>query len=184
MAKHSYKFKKQVVMEYLDGKGGFEFLGKKYHLNCSLVKRWVAAYNKFGDDGIKRARQNKTYSFDFKKHVVELYLSGEMSYKDLAFSVGISNPPLITKWVNDYRIAGWDALMPKQKGRRRKMTKPKVDREPINDKDAYLKQLEEENLKLRIENAYLKELRRLRIEEETLLKERQGSSTASEDHTS
>ena len=28
----------------------------------------------------------------------------------------------------------------------------------------YLKQLEEENLKLRIENAYLKELRRLRSE--------------------
>ena len=36
-------------------------------------------------------------------------------------------------------------------------------------------------LKLRIENAYLKELRRLRLEEETLLKKQRESSTVSED---
>ena len=44
----------------------------------------------------------------------------------------------------------------------------------------YLKQLEDENLKLRIENAYLKELRRLRLEVEPQNKKRE-SSTASED---
>lgn len=35
-----------------------------------------------------------------------------------------------------------------------------------------IRQLEEELLKLRIENAYLKELRRLRLEEETLQRKR------------
>ena len=44
-----------------------------------------------------------------------------------------------------------------------------------------LKKLEDENLKLRIENAYLKELRRLRLEEEALLKKQRESSTVSED---
>jgi len=48
---------------------------------------------------------------------------------------------------------------------------------PITEKEKadaeYLKQLEEENLKLRIENAYLKELRRLRLEEEAPLKGKQ-----------
>ena len=44
-----------------------------------------------------------------------------------------------------------------------------------------VKQLEDENLKLRIENAYLKELRRLRLEEEALLKKQRESSTASEE---
>ncbi|MGP1543318.1 MAG: hypothetical protein ACTTIJ_06505 [Dialister pneumosintes] len=34
----------------------------------------------------------------------------------------------------------------------------------------HIKQLEDELLKLRIENAYLKELRRLRLKEEALLK--------------
>ncbi len=46
----------------------------------------------------------------------------------------------------------------------------------------HVKELEDELLKLRIENAYLKELRRLRLEEETLLKKKQRElSTVSED---
>ena len=47
----------------------------------------------------------------------------------------------------------------------------------------HVKELEDELLKLRIENAYLKELRRLRLEEETLLKKQRESSTASEENS-
>jgi transposase len=47
----------------------------------------------------------------------------------------------------------------------------------------HVKELEDELLKLRIENAYLKELRRLRLEEEALLKEQRESSTASEENS-
>ena len=45
----------------------------------------------------------------------------------------------------------------------------------------HIKELEDELLKLRIENAYLKELRRLRLEEEALLRKQRESSTVSED---
>lgn len=65
------------------------------------------------------------------------------------------------------------------------MNKSKDKSPLLNDKQnsdlEYLKQLEDENLKLRIENAYLKELRRLRLEEEALLKKQRESSTASEE---
>ena len=46
-----------------------------------------------------------------------------------------------------------------------------------------LKRLQEENLKLRIENAFLKEVRRLRLEEETLQRKQRESSTASEERS-
>ena len=50
------------------------------------------------------------------------------------------------------------------------MAKPKKEQLPQTEKEKadaeYLRQLEEENLRLRIENAYLKELRRLRLEDE------------------
>ena len=52
---------------------------------------------------------------------------------------------------------------------------------PVDTSAEHIKKLEDENLKLRIENAYLKELRRLRLEEETLLKKQRESSTVSED---
>ena len=45
----------------------------------------------------------------------------------------------------------------------------------------HVKELEDELLKLRIENAFLKELRRLRLEDEAKMRERRESSTASED---
>jgi hypothetical protein len=45
----------------------------------------------------------------------------------------------------------------------------------------HIKELEDELLKLRIENAYLKELRRLRLEEEALLKKQRESYTVSEE---
>ena len=183
MAKHSYEFKKQVVDEYLTGKGSTRLLSQRYGVAHSLVRRWAASYRKFGDEGLKRSRQNKVYTFEFKMRVIELYLSGEMSYQELALSVGINNPPLIARWVNDYRIYGADALMPKRKGHRTEMVKRKKEDIPVSERDSYLKQLEEENLKLRIENAYLKELRRLRLEEEALQRKQRESSTASEENS-
>ena len=135
-----------------------------------------------------RSRQNNNYTFQFKLSVVGLYLSSEVSYQELALSQGINNPSLITRWVNDFRIIGPDALRPKKKGRKktldiRELKKPsKSDEEMLVDTSAeHVKELEDELLKLRIENAYLKELRRLRLEEEALLKKQRESSTVSED---
>ena len=185
MAKYSFELKKKTVLSYLNDEGALRHIADKYGVSDkSDVRKWVSAYNEFGSEGLIRKRKNQTYSFEFKFHVVELYLTTEVSYQDLALSVGINNPSLITKWVNDFRIAGPDALRPKQKGRKPKVNKPKDTHlnknKKINVETEYLKQLEDENLKLRIENAYLKELRRLRLEVEPQNKKRE-SSTASED---
>ncbi len=45
-----------------------------------------------------------------------------------------------------------------------------TEKKPVDTSAEHVKELEDELLKLRIENAYLKELRRLRLEDETLLK--------------
>lgn len=187
MAKYSFEFKKQIVQEYLTGKGGYKYLSNKYGIpSGNVLEKWVNAYNEFGDEGLMRSRKNETYSFEFKLHVVELYLSTEVSYQELALTVGMKNPPLISKWVNDFRIAGPDALRPRRKGRCSNVSKPKeikqANNESQNTDSKYLKQLEDENLKLRIENAYLKELRRLRLEVTPQNKKRE-SYTVSEDHS-
>ena len=120
MTKYSYEFKKKVVQAYLNGEGGCEYLSKKYNVShYETVRRWVKAYKEFGDNGLVRSRQNNNYSFQFKLSVVELYLSSEVSYQELALSQGIHNQSLIARWVNDFRIAGPDALRPKKKGRKK-----------------------------------------------------------------
>ena len=94
-----------------------------------------------------------------------------MSYQELALKESIFNPSIIVRWVNDFKIAGSAALRPKKKGRKKSL-KRKDNSYPVNtdnpdvaaDKE-HIKQLEDELLRLRIENAYLKELGRLRLEE-------------------
>ena len=84
----------------------------------------VQNYQKFGDAGLIRSRKNQTYSFEKKLSVVELYLSSEISYQDLALQEGITNPSMIVNWVNCFRVAGPDALRPHKKGRRKTVEKP------------------------------------------------------------
>lgn len=189
MAKYNYEFKMKVVQAYLNGKGGYAYLANKYNIPSSTrIREWVKAYKEFGKEGLLRSRQNKNYSFQFKLSVVELYLSSEVSYQQLALSQGINNPSQIVKWVNDFRIAGPDALRPKKKGRKTTLNIEKFNKasktdggNPVDTSAEHIRELEDELLKLRIENAYLKELRRLRLEEEDLLKKQRESSTVSED---
>ena len=190
MAKYSYEFKKKVVMEYLNGEGGKKFLAKKYGIPAeSNIKKWVDNYKAFGDEGLKRSRKQHNYTFEYKLHVVELYLSSEVSYQELAIQESILNPTQILKWVNDFRIAGTDALRPRKKGRKKTLdmqtnikTNSSINESGIDTSIEHVKELEDELLKLRIENAFLKELRRLRLEDEAKMRDLRESSVASEEN--
>ena len=188
MAKYSFEFKKKVVLSYLNGEGGYKYLSKTYGVPAKKsIKQWVRNYQTFGDEGLLRSRKNDIYSFEKKLSVVESYLSSEISYQDLALQEGITNPSMIVNWVNRFRAAGPDALRPHKKGRKKTLDKSKNTKivpleEPSVDTSAeHVKELEDELLMLRIENAFLKELRRLRLEDEAKMRERQESSAASED---
>ncbi len=189
MAKYNFEFKKKVVMEYLEGKGGWDFLTVKYGLGTnSQLRRWVSAYKQLGDEGLMRSRKKENYSFEKKLSVVTLYLSSEISYQDLALQEGIMNPSMITNWVNRFRVAGPEALRPHKKGRKKTLDKsvnnPKTipsEAPSIDTSAEHVRELEDELLKLRIENAFLKELRRVRLEDEAKMREQQESSAVSGD---
>ncbi len=190
MAKYSYEFKKKIVDAYLNGEGGYRYLSSIYGPNAKDIRKWINNYRSFGDEGLMRSRQKKNYSFEKKLSVVEYYLSNEISYQELAIQEGITNPSMIAAWVNRYRIAGPDALRPHKKGRKKTLDKPnikpqnqEVEERIIDISAEHVKELEDENLKLRIENAFLKELRRLRLEDEEKMRERHSSSTVSEENS-
>jgi len=69
-------------------------------------------------------------------------------------------------------------LRPKRKGRKKALNSNKnetyivenIIKTSVDTSAEHIKKLEDELLKLRIENTHLKELRRLRLEEEALLK--------------
>ena len=124
MTKYSTKFKIKIVQEYLNKEGGYKYLAAKYGISDhSVVRRWVNSFKSQGYEGLKISRKINSYSFEFKKNVVKLYLTGEMSYQSLANELKISNPAIITRWVNDFRKQGIEGLKPKKRGRPSKMPK-------------------------------------------------------------
>ena len=191
MSKYSFEFKKKVVLAYINGEGGYSRLSKKYGVPARRsIEQWVNNYRAFGDEGLMRSRKNNKYSFEKKLSVVELYISSEISYQALALQEGITNPSIIVRWVDRFRVAGPDALRSHKKGRKKTLGKIKNDTTAqsvtdvaIDTSAEHVKELEYELLKLRIENAFLKELRRLRLEDEAKMRERRESSAVSEENS-
>lgn len=97
---------------------------------------------------------------------------------------------MIANWVKRFRTAGSDALRPQKKGRKKTLdktkksiTKEETAENTIDTSVEHVKELKEELLRLRIENAFLKELRRLRLEDEAKMREWHSSLAASEENS-
>ena len=148
MAKYSTEFKMKVVKEYLETNISYKSLSEKYKLSHQeIVKRWVNAYKSQGYEGLKVKRKNTQYTLEFKLNVVNLYLTGEMSYQSLANNLKINNPSIITRWVNEYREKGIEGLRSKKRGRPSKMPKsPKRSKDTKIESSANITNLENESL--------------------------------------
>lgn len=168
----------KVVKAYLNNEGGYRFLAKKYGISYeSIVRRWINAFNSQGYEGLKVSRKNKNYSFEFKQNIVKLYLTGEMSYQELANQFKINNPSLIARWVIDFRNQGLDGLKPKKRGRPSSMTKDnklakkQLKKEYTEEEIDEIKRLKEENYWLQMEIDFLKKKMELEDEEDRKMRE-------------
>ena len=124
MAKYSTEFKMKVVKEYLEGNISYPQISNKYCIPSeTIIRKWVNAYKSQGYEGLKVKRKNTQYTLEFKLKVVNLYLTGEMSYHSLANNLKINNPSIITRWVNEYREKGIEGLKSKKRGRPSTMPK-------------------------------------------------------------
>lgn len=60
-------------------------------LLCKRAKR----FQEFGTESLLRSCQNKTYSVQFRLAVIELYLTKEVSYREVANQFEMTNYSLI-----------------------------------------------------------------------------------------
>ena len=198
MAKYNLIFKLKVVTAYLNGEGGYEYLTKKYGVKTtSQVRRWVYVFKEFGKDGLCRKRNNTRYTSEFKLAVVESYLTSELSYRQIALQYGLNNPSLIARWKSDFMKYEANAFVERPRGRIPTMSrtdeKAKITthtksrnqkkKKELTPEQARILELEKQLRYAQIENAYLKELRRLRLEDARKMKEQQESLAVSEENS-
>ena len=148
MAKYSTEFKMKVVKEYLESNISYRSLSDKYCIPSEkVIKTWVNTYKTQGYEGLKVKRENTQYTLEFKLNVVNLYLTGEMSYQSLANELKINNPSMIARWVIDFREKGIEGLKSKKRGRPSKMSKsPKKSKNTKVESSANITNLENESL--------------------------------------
>ena len=135
----------------------------KYGVNRTTIEKIERQYREHGIESFKEKGNNSKYPVDFKMEIINRVLAGE-SIKGIASELCI-NDGLIHFWVKRYKELGYNGLIEKKKGRPPKM-KPKSKETQINDtsmdeKDKRIKELEERNAQLEMENDLLKKLRAL-----------------------
>ena len=115
MAKYSFEEKLKVVNKYLQGEGSYTKLASEYSIKSrTLVVNWVNAYREFGEVGLMRKRKKKSYSVQTKLNAIELYLTTEMSIREVANAFGINAPSIISAWLRKYREDDVDGLFGKR----------------------------------------------------------------------
>ena len=175
MTKYKTEFKIKVVEEYLEGNIGYKGLAKKYSIpDHSTVRNWVNAYESRGYEGLKVSRKSNSYSLDLKLNVVDLYLTGEMSYQSLANEFKIDNPSIISRWVKEFKEEGIEGLKSKKKGIPSIMPNTDKNKNLKNKINKTKKEISEIE-KLRKENYYLQ------MEVEILKKKIQSSQMTQEE---
>ncbi|OBF30434.1 transposase [Mycobacterium sp. ACS1612] len=120
-----------------------------------LYRRWRV----HGMGALVGKPTKSTYSFEFKLDVVRRVLDEGATADQLADEYTLSSGKLVQSWVRAYRRHGEDGLKPKPKGRT-----PGGGSPPTPGDMSDLERLQQENLRLRAENAYLKKLRALRAQ--------------------
>ncbi|TYC49993.1 transposase [Weissella muntiaci] len=155
MTKYSNEFKLKVIHEYLDGDIGFAALAEKYNIASKKnITEWVNQYEVTGSIG---RIKNESYSFDFKKMVLEYSLNHSYSETSKRFKVFPS--AVISSWRAKVDKFGYDGLKNKVRGKR---TMPYDKRASDMSYEAdQLAKVIEENRRLRMENAVLKKLNAL-----------------------
>ncbi|TDM42458.1 IS3 family transposase [Macrococcoides goetzii] len=176
MAKYDLEFKLKIVIEYINGTGGFSVVGKRNGISRSMVRDWYRAYSAFGIEGLERKRSKKKYSLEDKIVILRWMKENNASLSITSTKFRINNPSLISSWVNAYNKHGIDGLSEKKK------ESPSMKKKKINNGNSdYVKKIVHENELLRAELAYIKKLKASGISiPNRLLKSNQESLKSSE----
>lgn len=139
-------------------------ISKQFKVSDWIIENIKRQYREYGIESFKEKGKNKKYSPEIKMKIVNRVLNGE-SKSGIAAELCV-NKGMIHNWVKKYKELGYNGLTIKQ-GRPRKMkdknkqTKKVNASKELDDKDKRIKELEERNAQLEMENDLLKKLRAL-----------------------
>lgn len=122
MTKHDEQFKLKVVQEYLSSSAGQKRITDLHWGPRTRVATWIKLYEAHGIDGLRKKFSH--YSAQFRLEVVRRMRADELSYGQTAALFNIRSAASIGRWERCYDESSLEALVPRKRGRPKKMPVP------------------------------------------------------------
>lgn len=157
--KFSIDDKERAVRLVLEDGLGYKEIAKLLSTSHRLISLWVACYKLHGRSGLSQ-RNKIRYTGNFKYELISQMKDNHLSLYQVSAKYNIS-PSVLSQWRRQYESLGKSILYEaKPLGRPPKM-KHQKDKLPKKSPSDPYQELLDENLRLRIENEYLKKLQAL-----------------------
>ncbi|WP_248719793.1 helix-turn-helix domain-containing protein [Convivina intestini] len=153
MTKFSVETKLKAIEAYQKNHLGYERIAHQFGINSSYFRRMLIAYQ---HHGCKIFEHPPKITAEFRIQLVQWMIRNNASYTETIAQFGYLGIVQMAQWRKIYLQAGTDGLRSVKKG---KPTMPrKMPKKDLTPQEKRLAELEEENLKLRIQLAVSKKL--------------------------
>lgn len=159
MAKLTTENKIKIIELYKQGYGAV-LIARKMNIQHSRAREIIRQYDLYGDAILDASHKNRKYSVQYKIELINRVNSGE-SISSVAFE-NMIGPGQLINWIKKYKELGYNGLS-KPKGRPKimKSETKNITQTPEDEKDKRIRELEERNAQLEMENDLLKKLKAL-----------------------
>ncbi|WP_353892236.1 helix-turn-helix domain-containing protein [Proteinivorax hydrogeniformans] len=160
-ASYSKNLKENAIKDYLTGQYTLRHVTEKYGISDhSVLRKWIKKYNGHRKSDAKKGMsysmtKRKTFNLEDKIEIVQSCIDNNHDYKFTAETYSVSYQQ-VYQWVKKYESGGEQKLKD-----RRGRKKSKDELTPEEKAQHEIKRIQEENEKLRAENALLKKLKEL-----------------------
>ena len=159
MAKLTIEDKRKIIEFHKEG-FGYKVIAKKIGVNRARVQEIIRQHELFGDISLEVSHTKKKYTSTFKMELIQRVLNGDSIWQ--VSSENMISRGQIHNWITKYKEFGYNGLN-KPIGRP-KIMKPEIKKTTQtneDEKDKRIRELEERNAQLEMENDLLKKLRAL-----------------------
>ncbi len=101
-SKYSKDTKLLAIHQYQNGLKSKSELANELDCHLKSVDQWIRNYESIGESAFNDKPRNQAYSLALKFNIINAYLNGEGSYRDIASKYQLPSHQMIIKWVSKY----------------------------------------------------------------------------------